>query len=127
MLTITASQDAMGDYTSPKRRDLLDKLRRRMESYKRHHNGAQQRFMYGQKAIYEQERQHSLILRQRVLDSKAAKKASKSKSKSDSTASDHRSQIVTVSAPFSLYSFHQLSAHMKITGLNIVVCVTYKP
>jgi len=94
----------MGDYSSPKRRDIIDKLRRRMEGYKRHHNGVQQRYMYGQKALYEQERHHSLVLRQRVLDSKAAKKTPKSKAKSDNTTSEHRNQLVTVSVHFSLYS-----------------------
>lgn len=102
-ITITAGQDTMGDYTSPKKRVCpvtVDKLRRRIELYKRHHNGAQRRFVMGQKVIYEQQQQHSSLLLQRVFDSKAAKKASKSKTKSDNSNSEHRSQLVTVSDDF---------------------------
>jgi len=85
----------MGDYLSPKRRDVIDRLRRRMEVYKRRQNGLQQRYEYGNKALNEQSGQHALMLRQKWLESKA-KKASKSKSKSDNAGSEHRNQIVTV-------------------------------
>lgn len=84
----------MGDFLSPKRRKDCDRLRRRLEQLTRHHNGCCQRYEYGQKAIYEQERQTALLLRQKWLDSKA-KKTSKGKAKSDSSHPDHRNQIIT--------------------------------
>lgn len=84
---------------SPKRRDVIDRLRRRFEVYRRRQNGFQQRYDFGQRSIYEQERQHALVLRQKWLESKA-KKASKSKSKADNSGSDHRNQNVAVSLHF---------------------------
>ena len=86
----------MGDYFSPKRRDVVDRLRRRIEVYRRRQNGCHQRYEFGQKTIYDQQKQTALFLRQKWLDSKA-KKTSKSKTKSDSSHPDHRNQIVTVS------------------------------
>ncbi|KAL4230289.1 atrioventricular node cell differentiation [Mactra antiquata] len=84
----------MGDYMSPKRKDVVDRLRRRIELYRRRQTVVQQRYEYGQKPIYDQQKQHALSLRQMWLESKA-KKASKSKSKSsDTNNSDHRNQIV---------------------------------
>lgn len=84
----------MGDYFSPKRRDVVDRLRRRIEVYRRRQNGCHQRYEFGQKAIYEQQKQTALYLRQKWLDSKA-KKTSKSKTKSDSNHPDHRNQVIT--------------------------------
>ena len=97
---IISTQGNMGDFLSPKRRDVVDRLCRRLELYRRRQNGCHQRHDFGQKAIYEQERQSALLLRQKWLDSKA-KKTSKSKTKTDSAHPDHRNQIVTVS--FLLY------------------------
>lgn len=78
---------------SPKRRDVVDRLRRRLEFYRRRQHGVQQKYEFGQKAVGEQSRKHALLLRQKWLESKA-KKASKSKSKSDNN-SDNRNQLVT--------------------------------
>ena len=86
----------MGDFLSPKRRDVVDRLRRRLELYRRRQNGCHQRYEFGQKHIYEQERQAALLLRQKYLDSKAKNK-SKNKTKAESGQPDHRNQIVTVS------------------------------
>ncbi|KAH3833453.1 neurogenic protein mastermind-like [Dreissena polymorpha] len=88
------SRDTMGDLLSPKRQDVIDRLKRRFELYKRRHNGVQQRYEFGKKALNEQSSQSALLLRQKWLESKA-KKASKSKTKSDNTGSDHRNQMVT--------------------------------
>lgn len=95
----------MGDFLSPKRRKDCDRLRRRLEQLTRHHNGCCQRYEYGQKAIYEQERQTALLLRQKWLDSKA-KKTSKGKAKSDSSHPDHRNQIITVRELFVVVLTH---------------------
>ena len=84
----------MGDILTPRRRDVVDRLRRRIEFYRRRQNGIQQRYEFGQKATYEAERRHALALRQKWLESKA-KKSSK-KSKSDSSHPDLRNQNVAV-------------------------------
>ncbi|WAQ99569.1 hypothetical protein MAR_024002 [Mya arenaria] len=82
----------MGDVLSPKRRDVIDRLRRRMEMYKRRQNGLQQRYDYGSKAVYEQSGQHALMLRQKWLESKTKAKK-QSKSKPDNTGSEVAKQI----------------------------------
>lgn len=110
----------MGDYKSPKRRDVLDRLRRRFEVYRRQQNGVQQRYDFGQKPIIEQEKQHALILHKKWLESKA-KKASKSKSKSDNSGSDHRNQNVAVSLPF---SFVQITPLRTWSDRSCVHCNT---
>ena len=94
----------MGDFYPPKRPDVMDKLRRRLDVYRRRQVGMQQRYEYRQKTQNEQERQHALILRQKILDSKA-KKNSKSKAKSDSSHTDQRNQIVQVSHSLFIVQF----------------------
>lgn len=101
---------------SPKRRDVIDRLRRRFDVYRRRHNGFQQRYDFGQRSIYEQERQHALVLRQKWLESKA-KKASKSKSKSDNSGSDHRNQNVAVSLHF-LCANNENCVHCRVVNTH---------
>lgn len=84
----------MGDISSPKRRDVFERLRRRIDFYKRHHNNTSARYDNNINSLYERERQESLLLRDRWLQSKA-KKASKSKK--DSSAGEHRNLGLTVS------------------------------
>ncbi|XP_064636277.1 mastermind-like protein 2 [Lineus longissimus] len=81
----------MGDFLSPKRKDVVERLRRRIDLYRRHNNGRLQAFEPSINGLYEQTRQDTLLLHQRWLDNKA-KKASKHKSKGDSSGQgDQRS------------------------------------
>ncbi|KAK3610115.1 hypothetical protein CHS0354_039895 [Potamilus streckersoni] len=84
----------MGDFLSPKRRDVVDRLRRRLEFYRQHQDQTFQTYDYIADTIYEQQRQEAYLLRQKWLESKA-KKSSKSKPKSDTSQAEHRNVLVT--------------------------------
>ncbi|XP_019621514.1 PREDICTED: mastermind-like protein 3 [Branchiostoma belcheri] len=63
----------MGDLQSPKRRAIVDRLRARIELYRKHHNECQARDVQTQAARLQQERQDTLVLHQRVCDSRTKK------------------------------------------------------
>lgn len=65
----------MGDFVSP-RRAVFDRLRRRIETYRRDHKNALNRNQYAYQTQLENQRQDTAILHQKWLESKA-KKASK--------------------------------------------------
>ncbi|XP_071088706.1 neurogenic protein mastermind-like [Haliotis cracherodii] len=86
----------MGDYSAPKRRDVVDRLRRRLEHYRQHQLGRHRRFNEGYSGLYEEHRQQTQLLHHRWLESKAKKAAKQSKVKQDSsTQGDHRNLVVT--------------------------------
>ncbi|XP_050038799.2 uncharacterized protein [Dermacentor andersoni] len=74
-----------GDVLPPKRQAVVDRLRRRIELYRRHHNATLPRFEQAANAVYEDQRQETLLLKQRYLESKV-KKTKKSESKSSGSA-----------------------------------------
>ena len=89
---------SMGDFAPPKRKDVFDRLRRRLELYRRHQSNTTNRYENAINTIYEQQCQETLIQRQRWLDSKA-KKSSKAKPKDTSSSAGHggeRNLVVTV-------------------------------
>jgi hypothetical protein len=45
----------MGDFLAPKRRDVVDRLRRRIEGYRTHNNHAFHRFNVNRVGLYEQQ------------------------------------------------------------------------
>lgn len=69
-----------GDVLPPKRQAVVDRLRRRIELYRRHHNATLPRYEQAASAVYEDQRQETLLLKQRYLESKA-KKAKRSEHK----------------------------------------------
>ena len=71
-------RDSMGDLLSPKRRDVFDRLRRRIEEYRRHNQHNLGRFEGTVNGLYEQQRLDTAQLQQRWIDSKA-KRNQKSK------------------------------------------------
>ncbi|KAK2182964.1 hypothetical protein NP493_330g04004 [Ridgeia piscesae] len=74
----------MGDLLSPRRRDVFDRLRRRIESYRQHHvSRVNQRFDSLANGLYKQQRRDTALLHQRWLESKA-KRSQKSSSSSKS-------------------------------------------
>ncbi|CAG2240177.1 MAML [Mytilus edulis] len=81
----------MGDFSSPKRRDVVERLRRRFDIYRRHQNKSATRYDNTINSLYERERQETLLLRERWLQSKA-KKASKTKKDS---SGEHRNLGLT--------------------------------
>ncbi|XP_064481840.1 uncharacterized protein LOC135394788 isoform X1 [Ornithodoros turicata] len=69
-----------GDVLPPKRQAVVDRLRRRIELYRRHHNATLPRYEAAANAIYEEQHQDTLMLKQRYLESKT-KKAKKNEHK----------------------------------------------
>lgn len=87
----------MGDLSSPKRREVFDRLRRRYEYYRRHQGASLRRFENTFNGLYEHQRQDTGLLQQRWLESRAKKSAkSRSKDSSSGHGSDSRNSIVTV-------------------------------
>ncbi|CAL1538765.1 unnamed protein product [Lymnaea stagnalis] len=86
----------MGDFFAPRRKDVVDKLRRRLELYRQHHSISGSRYLSSRPNIIEHQKQETLQLRQRWLDSKAKKAAKQSKASRDTnnTQSDHRNLVV---------------------------------
>lgn len=77
----------MGDLLSPRRRDVFDRLRRRIESYRQHHvSRVNQRFDSLANGLYKQQQRDTVLLHQRLLESKA-KRSQKSSSSSKSSRS----------------------------------------
>ncbi|GFN91460.1 mastermind 1-like protein [Plakobranchus ocellatus] len=70
---------SMGDFC-PKKKDVVDKIKRRFGLFRQHHQEAQERYMSAAPAIYERQKQESLVLRQRWEESKARKAAKQPKS-----------------------------------------------
>ncbi|XP_074650591.1 uncharacterized protein LOC141905574 [Tubulanus polymorphus] len=81
----------MGDILSPKRKDLVERLRRRIDLYRRTQNGALSHYTPNVKGLYEGERRETLLLHQKWLESKA-KKASKSKSKDSNSTGESKNR-----------------------------------
>lgn len=98
---------SMGDFYAPKRKDVVDKLRRRLELYRHHHSASGNRYLSSRPSILEQQKSDTLLLRQRWLESRAKKAAKQSKASRDNnnTQSDHRNLVVNVS------TFGQLLVH----------------
>ncbi|XP_070552710.1 mastermind-like protein 3 [Ptychodera flava] len=65
----------MGDYVSPKRRAIVDRLRKRIELCRRHHNICQARYERTQASRFDQEAHETFLLHQRVLESRAKKQS----------------------------------------------------
>ena len=86
----------MGDLVSPRRRDVYDRLRRRIEQYRHHQQVRIGRIEPPANGLYEHQRQETLLLQQRWLESKAKRAAKNSKSSRDST-SQHANNQLTVS------------------------------
>ncbi len=75
--TIVQLLDSMGDLLAPKRRDVFDRLRRRIERYRRHNNTNLGRFQASLNGLYDQQRLDTLALHQRWLESKAKRPTKK--------------------------------------------------
>lgn len=104
----------MGDFLSPKRKDVVERLRRRIDLYRRRQNGISQRFEPCINQIYEQSRQETLHLHQKWQDSRA-KKAKQSKSKDTCSSGESKSSCQTVSTLF----FNYLHKIILIILLNV--------
>lgn len=95
---ILHSQGSMGDFWSPKRRDVVERLRRRIEVYRQNHDGCIARYEPSINARYEQCRQETQLLQRRLLDSREKKSTKQQKTNKESNPlSEQRNLVLTVS------------------------------
>ncbi|KAK6168389.1 hypothetical protein SNE40_020934 [Patella caerulea] len=89
----------MGDFFCPKRRDVVDRLRKRIENYRRHHFGRAGGYENNNyNGLRDHYRQDNLLpaLHQRWRESRAKKTAKSSKANKDACSqNEHRNLIVT--------------------------------
>ncbi|CAK9804718.1 Neurogenic protein mastermind [Anthophora plagiata] len=71
----------MGEVLTPKRQAVVDRLRRRIESYRRRQTDCIPRFDQSFNGLCEQNIQDTLVLKQRFLESKAKRQAKKTDKK----------------------------------------------
>ena len=86
----------MGDFLSPKKRDVFDRLRRRIELYRRHHDGCHSRYEPTVNGTWDQHREDIRLLRQRWLESKAKKATSKHSKSSKDPSQETRTQLLSL-------------------------------
>ncbi|KAH0948541.1 hypothetical protein HN011_009447 [Eciton burchellii] len=71
----------MGEMLTPKRQAVVDRLRRRIENYRRRQTDCVPRFDQSFNGLCEQNIQDTLVLKQRFLESKAKRQAKKTDKK----------------------------------------------
>ncbi|XP_063985595.1 neurogenic protein mastermind isoform X2 [Diachasmimorpha longicaudata] len=71
----------MGEIITPKKQLAVDRLRRRMDEYRRHQTNVTPRFEQSFNGLCEQESQGTLLLKQRFFDNKAKRQAKKADKK----------------------------------------------
>ncbi|RZF43726.1 hypothetical protein LSTR_LSTR004239 [Laodelphax striatellus] len=72
---------SQGDVLPPKRQATLDRLRRRIENYRRHQSDCIPKFDQTFNGLVEQNFQDTLVLKQRFLENKAKRTAKKTDKK----------------------------------------------
>ncbi|KAL5012053.1 hypothetical protein ScPMuIL_010604 [Solemya velum] len=86
----------MGDFLSPKRRDIFDRFRRRVEDFRNRHIESSRRFEPSIRRHYQQEQQETVLLHQKYLENRAKKASKQNKTTKDTTTpAEHRNLIVT--------------------------------
>lgn len=75
----------MGEIITPKKQVAVDRLRRRMDEYRRHQTHVTPRFEQSFNGLCEQESQGTLLLKQRFFDNKAKRQAKKADKKQNET------------------------------------------
>lgn len=61
----------MADFVTPRRSEVMERLRRRIEHFRQHHNSCEERYMTAMMERQEVDRQQTYALHQRCLQSKA--------------------------------------------------------
>ncbi|XP_030594538.1 mastermind-like protein 1 isoform X3 [Archocentrus centrarchus] len=61
----------MADFVTPRRSEVMERLRRRIEQFRQHHNSCEERYMTAMMERQELDRQQTYALHQRCLQSKA--------------------------------------------------------
>lgn len=76
-----AAVSPAGEVLPPKKQAVVERLRRRIESYRRHQNDCIPRFDHTFNGVVEQNLQDTLLLKQRFLENKAKRGIKKSEKK----------------------------------------------
>lgn len=61
----------MADFVTPRRSEVMERLRRRIEQFRQHHNNCEERYLAAMMERQEMDRQQTYALHQRCLQSKA--------------------------------------------------------
>lgn len=90
----------MGDVLPLKRQTVVERLKRRFDLYRKHQNACLPRYEQAENGLYEAQRQETLLLKQRYLESKA-KKAKNNKSDhhrtyKESVTDGGKAQVVSI-------------------------------
>ena len=94
--TIVQLEDSMGDFLSPKKKDVSDRLWWRIELYRRHHDGCHSRYELTVNGTWDQHREDIRLLRQRWLESKAKKATSKHPKSPKDPPQETRTQLLSL-------------------------------
>uniref|UniRef100_T1JCF4 Neurogenic mastermind-like N-terminal domain-containing protein n=1 Tax=Strigamia maritima TaxID=126957 RepID=T1JCF4_STRMM len=70
----------MGDVLPPKKQAIVERLRRRIEDYRQHHDSCLPRYEIATNGLYQQHKQGTILLQQRYLEPKSKKQNKKSNS-----------------------------------------------
>lgn len=94
-----SAYDSMGDLLSPSRRDVVDRLRRRVDIYRRHSHGCLQRYDPSFQSLSQQSQRDTILLYRRLLDSKKKNQKKNTTKDLSNGASDQRTStnVITVS------------------------------
>ncbi|GBN02617.1 hypothetical protein AVEN_179871-1 [Araneus ventricosus] len=93
----------MGDVLTPKRQTVVDRLKRRFDLYRRHQNDCVPRYEQAANCLYENQRQDTIVLKQRFLESKAKKAKSKNdhhRTYKDTVSDGSKTQLVYSFSPY---------------------------
>lgn len=93
----------MGEALTPKRQAVVDRLRRRIENYRRRQNDSIPRFDQCFNGLVEQNIQDTQVLKQRFLESKAKRQAKKTDKKQNDPVGLASVHVVSFFLFFSFY------------------------
>lgn len=94
----------MGEVLTPKKQAIVDRLRRRIENYRRRQTDFMPRFDQTFNGFCEQNIQETLLLKQKFLENKAKRTAKKQDKKQTEPGSNIQNNLLTVSF-FFVYIF----------------------
>ncbi len=103
----------------PKGQMVLDRLKKRLEGYRNHHDEVKPRFEHTINGVNEEQKQQTNLLRQRYVESKAKKSQKKGDKKSNQDSTGGVSRNVSRTFNFNVYTFKYDIIH----SLNFTSCL----
>lgn len=125
-----SSGDRMGDLLPPKRQAVVERLGRRLEYYRRHRDSVIPRYDLAESGSLDQTRQETLLMRQRFLESKAAKKVGAKKSAASACLGSADGRTVKMAAPssgggLSIATSQQMDVSTSADGHRSIATVSF--